>query len=160
MKEGRKWMNESKNWTGITLHTQFSTNWLQNDVTDQSESSTLEKNILFYLQWRLNCLKLFLVYDKFITLHLELKWFREENSIAHFIINTIMLTPNTDEHLPLLFSSVEMDVFGCRVVTVRKKTRTIVSAREEENISAGYLEIFISFSVISLIKCDSYITVY
>ncbi len=66
-----------------------------------------------------------------------------------------MLPLNTDEHLPLLFASVELDVFGCRVVTVRKKTRTIVSAREAENISAGYLEIFISFSVISLIKHDS-----
>lgn len=96
--------------------------------------------------------KLFLVYDKFDALHLELKGFREENSNAHFIINTIIMN---NEHLPLLFSSVEMVVFGCRVVTVRKKTRTIVSAREEENIQACHLKIFISFSVISLIKCDS-----
>lgn len=87
----------------------------ENDVTGQSESRTF----LFYLQ--------FLVYDKYVTLHLELKGFREVSFI-------IMLTPNNDEHLPLLFPSVELDVFGCRVVTVRKKTRTIVSARETEVI--------------------------
>lgn len=72
---------------------------------------------------------------------------KKKNSNAHFIINTIIMLTLNNKHLPLLLGFVELDMFSSVVVDIRKKTRTIVSARKEENITVDYLEI-------SLIKCD------
>lgn len=78
------------------------------------------------------------MYDKCDTLHLELEEFEEKKTVM--LILLLLLSTINGEHLPMPLVSVELDV-SCGA-SVMKKTRTIVSAREEESISVNYLGIF------------------
>lgn len=80
------------------------------------------------------------MYDKCDTLHLELEEFEEKKTVMLILLLLLLLSTINGEHLPMPLVSVELDV-SCGA-SVMKKTRTIVSAREEESISVNYLGIF------------------